>query len=365
MALRDVGRSRRRTLATMLGTVLSLVLVLSAVGMMTSMIGAINIQFGHIDRQDATVVADPATADATQAQLRTTPGVTAVETVITTPVVVGHDGRSYATTLGGYADTTVMHGFRTPDGGWTQLPTDGVLAGRSLADTLHVHVGDQIELTTPDGRATAVRLAGLVDEPLGTAVYADTTIAQQVAGSGGPVTYQLRYASGVDEDAQRQTITSLPGVVAYTSSGGLLSQLDQYLALFWAFIGLMIGLGAVLALTVIYVTMAVNVVERTNELATLRAAGVSLRRVGATLATENLLATALGLPVGLAAGYLAAQAFLATFSNDLFAFHLSLSPWALLAAALGVLAAAGLSQWPAVRAVRRLDIARVVRERAQ
>ncbi|MEV0271456.1 FtsX-like permease family protein [Hamadaea sp. NPDC050747] len=366
MALRDVGRSRRRTLATMLGTVLSLVLVLASIGMMTSMIAAVDLQFGQIDKQDATVVADPATADATRQQLEATPGVTAVEQTITTPVTAANDGHSYTTTLTGYAQNTVMHGFRTPGGDWTQLPAEGILAGRSLADELHIAVGDHITLSTPDGRSTDVTLAGLVDEPLGTVLYANTTVAQHITGTGiGPATFLLRFTDNVDDDTQRQTVTSIPGVVAYTSTGGLLSQLDQYLGLFWAFIGMMVILGAVLALTVIYVTMAVNVVERTNELATLRAAGVPLRRVGAVLATENLAATTLGLPIGLAAGFLAAKAFLASFSNDLFTFELNMGWWALLLAALGVLLAAALSQWPAVRAVRRLDIARVVRERAQ
>jgi putative ABC transport system permease protein len=129
------------------------------------------------------------------------------------------------------------------------------------------------------------------------------------------------------------------------------------------FIALMIILGAILAFAVIYVTMAVNVVERTNELATLRTAGVPLRRVAGTLATENLLATALGVPLGLILGVLAARAFLDTFSSDLFHFALHLDWWTLPASAAGVLLAAALSQWPATRAIRRMDIARVVRER--
>ena len=85
-----------------------------------------------------------------------------------------------------------------------------------------------------------------------------------------------------------------------------LTLLPAYLGLFGAFVIMMVGLGALLALAIIYVTMAVTVVERTNELATLRAAGVLLRRVGATLATENLLATLLGVPVGLVLGVIAA-----------------------------------------------------------
>ncbi len=136
----------------------------------------------------------------------------------------------------------------------------------------------------------------------------------------GVASYVLGFDAGVDRDPMRQTITNLPGVVAYNDSKAFAATIDQYLGLFWVFGGVMIALGAVLALAVIYVTMAVNVVERTNELATLRAAGVPLRRVAGTIATESLVATALGLPFGLGLGVLAAKAFLASFSSDMFQF---------------------------------------------
>jgi putative ABC transport system permease protein len=163
----------------------------------------------------------------------------------------------------------------------------------------------------------------------------------------------------------RRTITGLPGVVAYADETAVTASINQFLGLFWAFVGTMVVLGAILATVIMYVTLAVNIVERTNELATLRAAGVPLRRVAATIATENLAATTLGLPIGVVAGILAAKAFLASFSSDLFTFRLSFGWWVVPAAMIAVLAAATVSQWPAIRAVRRLDIARVVRERAR
>lgn len=55
---------------------------------------------------------------------------------------------------------------------------------------------------------------------------------------------------------------------------------------------------------------------------------------------------------------------LATFHSELFHLDLHLGWWTLPAATLGVLLAAAASQWPTVHAIRRLDIARVVRERA-
>lgn len=361
MALRDVFRSRRRTGATMLGAVLALILILASVGMMTSASDAITVQFSQIQRQDATVTVDGSpSADA--ARLRSVEGVAAVESTRTGPVTATHGERSYATTLQGFDRYTTMHGFRTAEGEWTGLPADGVLAGSSLAQRLDVAVGDTIALGTERGVAR-VRLAGLLDEPMGTSIYAPDRVAARVSPDAGTATYLIRFESNVDRDAMRQRISRLPGVLAYADSHAVVASVEQYLGLLWAFIGIMIVLGGILAFAVIYVTMAVNVVERTNELATLRTAGVPLRRVAGTLATENLLATILGVPLGLVLGVLAADRFLDSFSSDLFQFELRLGWWALPAAAVGVLGAALLSQWPAVRAVRRMDLARVVRER--
>ncbi len=174
----------------------------------------------------------------------------------------------------------------------------------------------------------------------------------------------LRFDGGVECEQMRRTISTLEGVVSYTDSQSVTAAIEQYLGLVWAFIAVMIVLGAVLAFTVTYGgTMAVNPAERTNELATLRALEVPLRRVAGVLAPENITATLLGIPIGLALGVLAAQPFLDSFSNDLFRLEQHLSWWVLPAAALGVLLATAISLLPAVRSIREMDIARVVRER--
>ena len=215
-----------------------------------------------------------------------------------------------------------------------------MLAGVGIANALHVKVGDTITLSTTRGTVD-VQLAGLLSEPLGTTIYSTNAFATKALPDSGVASYVMGFDSGVNRDQMRQTVTNLPGVVAYNDSKAFAATIDQYLGLFWVFGGVMIALGAVLALAVIYVTMAVNVVERTNELATLRAAGVPMRRVAGTIATESLIATALGLPFGLVAGVYAAKAFLASFSSDIFQFPLIMPWYVLVGAAVGVLAAAG------------------------
>ncbi len=57
MTLRGIGRSKRRSFATILGVVLALILVLASGGMIDSVIGIIDRQFNEIALQDASVVA--------------------------------------------------------------------------------------------------------------------------------------------------------------------------------------------------------------------------------------------------------------------------------------------------------------------
>jgi putative ABC transport system permease protein len=360
LALRSLTRSPGRTAATMVGGVLALILVLATVGMVTSMRAMLDVQFGDVQREDASVLVPPGSPPI-DAELTALQGVSDVEPSSTTAVTVTAGGRSYPTSLTGFMPHTVMHGFRGAGG---ELAENGILAGAALADKLHVRVGSTLTVIPAGGEPRQVRLAGLLDEPLGTALYATNSTAAAITGTPGNA-YLLRFDPGADRGALRAEITSMPGVLAYTDTHALENTVDRYLGLFWAFVGVMLALGAALAFVVIYVTMTVNLSERSTELATLRAAGVSTPRLTATLALENLAAMALSIPFGLAAGAAAAWWFLQSFNSDLFTMHLSLGAWTLVLAALAVLVAAALTQLPAMRIVADVDVARVVRERAQ
>jgi putative ABC transport system permease protein len=363
MALRSLTRSRRRTAATMVGGVLALVLILASAGMLTSVRAMLAIEFGDVQRQDATVLVAPAANDV-GAQLQSLPGVAIVESATIARVTVAANGHAYPTTLTGLEPATVMHGFRTADGTGRTLPADGVLAGAALADKLGLRIGDEMTVIPATASSRQVRLAGLVDEPLGTALYATNAAARSIANAE-PDGYLLRFGNDVDRDRVRAAATGLTGVTSYTDTHAVENQLDSFLVIFWVFAGAMLVLGALLAFTVIYVTMTVNLAERTSELATLRAAGVPVRRLTAALAIENIAATLLAVPIGLAAGVAAGWLFLRSFNNDLFSLHLSIGPTALILASVAVTAAAAFSQLPAARLIQRIDVARVVRERGQ
>jgi putative ABC transport system permease protein len=361
MALRSLTRSRRRTIATMIGCVLALTLILAAAGQLTTVRAMLDIEFNSVQRQDATVWVTPG-LNGVGAELKSIPGVADVEPATLARVTVSANGRIYATSLTGLEPATEMHGLRGTDGAARTLPHDGVLAGAGLAQQLGLRVGDEMTVIPAAGAVHQVRLAGLLDEPLGTAVYATNTVAQSITNLT-PNGYLLRFDAAANRDRVRAVATGVTGVLAYTDTGAVERQIDSYLVIFWVFAGAMLGLGGLLAFTVIYVTMTVNVVERTGELATLRAAGAPIRRLTAALALENLTATALAVPIGLGIGVGIAWCFLRTFNNDMFHLHLSIGPAALTLAVVAVMAGAALSQLPAARLIKRIDLAKVVRER--
>lgn len=68
--------------------------------------------------------------------------------------------------------------------------------------------------------------------------------------------------------------------------------MDDYMDLFYVFVAVMLVFGGLLAFTVLFATLSVNLAERGTELATLRASGVGRRRLARLVTAENLLVVA-------------------------------------------------------------------------
>jgi putative ABC transport system permease protein len=362
--LRGIGRNRRRTAFTALGTVLALLLILTSWTMIDTMNAAMHTQFDTVQKQDARV---DFTAPATPADLHAiaaVPGVAAVEPMTELPVTLSAGDRSYATALIALPQHTGMHGFRLAGGATTTLPTRGILVGQAIHDQLHVTTGDTITVRVGDAPGQPARIAGLLDEPMGTYAY---TSAEQLRAQApdAPVTSALlRLNPGADRDTVRRTVTGLDTVAAYQDSKALSRLYQQFTGLFYTFIAAMLALGALMAFAIIFTTMSVNILERQREMATLRIGGIPQRTVARIITAENLLLTLLGVIPGLVLGVLGGRAFLATYTNDQLRLELAIRPLTLIASAAAILLVAILSQRPGLRAIARLDLATTVRERA-
>jgi putative ABC transport system permease protein len=364
MALRGVGRNRRRTAYTIIGVVLSLMLVLVSWGMIDTVGHLLDRQFVDIQQEDATVYfATPADTDRVAA-LTEVPGVDSAEAVLVVPASLAAGDSSYSTSLSILEDDTEMHRFAI-GGDFGPLPGGGVVLGRAAGDLLDVAEGDTVSIIVPGIGTLLSEIVAFVDEPLGTVAYMARSDAEASAGVALPVTAAMvAYTPDADRAAMRETLTAIPEVAAFEDANALFAVVQEYMVLFYAFVAVMLVFGAAMAFALIFNAMSVNIAERTREVATLLAVGTDRRSISRYITAENMLVAIMGIPLGLVVGYFAAGEAMASFSSDLFAFDLHIAPMTFVWSALAMLAVALVSQWPGLRAVRRISIAKVVKERS-
>jgi putative ABC transport system permease protein len=301
-------------------------------------------------------------------------GVTRAEPVAGLSASITRNGETLATTLHGFGSNTQMHGWTNPSGA---LPADGILAGAAIADTLGVSEGDvlRIDLPTHDV-AIELEVKEFVDEPLGIPLYARLDVISEAlrdAGISDPESLMAEptvtsvmtlFDPALSRTTTMAALEGLPGVLAVQDARTLYDMVQQFLALFYAFIGIMLIFGGLMAFSLMFNTISVNIAERSTEFATLKANGIADRTIAWMVVSENMLLTTIGIIPGVLLGIGVSALFLSSFNNDSFTFELSINPLTVVMAIVVMFGVALLSLIPGVRSIKRLDVAQVVRERA-
>lgn len=363
MGLRGIERNPRRTVSTVLGVVLSLVLVLVSWGMLDTIQILMDRQFQEIEGNDATVHLVTPSLRPPIDRITAVDGVARAEPMLQLPGSVGIDEERVTTALVALPADTTLHRFFDPSGEEVALPDSGALVAEPLLDG--VEVGEDMEMTVADIGTVDVRVAGVVDEPLGSFVYLSFAEAERLAGGPVPVSsLLLSYEDGADPGSVRAAALDLEEVAAFEDADAMADVIRGFMGLFYGFVGVMLAFGAAMAFALIFNAMSVNIAERTREVGTLLAVGVERRTVSRLITTENLAVALLGVPIGLVAGYWVSAAALASFESDMFRLDLEMRPTTFVISAVAILLVALLSQRPGLAAIGRMDVARIIKERS-
>lgn len=363
MGLRGIERNPRRTVSTVLGVVLSLVLVLVSWGMLDTIQILMDRQFSDIEGNDATVYLTSPSPRPPVDEIAAVDGISAAEPMLQVPGSVAVDGERVSTALVVLSADTGLHRFFDPSGTEVTLPTEGALVAEPLLDG--ARIGEDMEVTVAGFGTIDVPVAGVVDEPLGSFVYLSFDAAGRFAGDSVPVSSVLvAYDAGADAGSVRQAVLDLPDVAAFEDAEAMAEVIRGFMGLFYGFVGVMLAFGAAMAFALIFNAMSVNIAERTREVGTLLAVGVERRTVSRIITTENLAVALLGVPIGLVAGYWVSAAALASFESDMFRLDLEMRPTTLVISAVAILVVALASQRPGLAAIGRMDVARIIKERS-
>jgi putative ABC transport system permease protein len=293
------------------------------------------------------------------ARLRTSPAFSAVVEV--REGAFGQGGR--ARRMDGVDAAALGQVLRmTPVSGSVPGLQDGeVLVGRKAADEKGWGVGDRIPVVfsrlTQTGGET-LRIAGIFEDVdlLGSFVVTMPTFEQHFTATEQLDSQVLvRRAPGVTA-AQAQPAVDAVGtafpVVEIQDQAAFRRTIESRINRLLGFVTALLGLSIVVALFGIANTLALSVFERTREIGLLRAVGMAPRQVRAMVRWESVIIAVLGALLGIAVGTFFGWAIVRALASEgvtvLAAPVRQLAVSVLVAAVLGVVAAA----FPARRAAR-------------
>ncbi len=366
MVLRHLRRFPGRAATTTLGLALAVAALISATFSLDSIDHTLDVTFGVMERQHATVLFSQAKAAGAVREVGRWPGVLVSRPYRVVPVTLRHGHLEHSGALTGVAAGAGLSRVIDTRLRPLALPDTGVVLSGTLARKLEVGPGDVLSIEVKTGlRQTYLeRVVGEVEQYLGSGAYMradalDRLLRQAPAADGAHVLVDAAGWPAFYEEAK-----SAPGVAALSLitrsrqrfEATMAENLRISIAIYVVFAGL-------IAIGVAYNSARISLSERARELASLRVLGFNRREVSTIILGELFVCVLLALPVGWLIGRGLADLIARSISQELYSIPVIVEPatyaWASIMA-LGAVAASGLLM---VRRIARLDLIAVLKTR--
>jgi putative ABC transport system permease protein len=190
--------------------------------------------------------------------------------------------------------------FTDINGNAVDLPNDGALITPRMAEALSVGVGDKLTAERLDGTVISLRVANIVDFPVGNEVYMSKTAFSKV--SELPFLVRTLLVNGQELDLNK--LKTDPRISLVETREEMRSNMLVVLKALQFFQVILIAFSGLLAFAVMMVLGYMNYHERTRELATLRVLGFYENEMKRLVLRENIWITIFGLPFGYLIGAL-------------------------------------------------------------
>lgn len=359
--VRNVFRAKRRSLYTVFGIAIAMVLSVATLAMFDSIDFMIDKAFVSVERWDVMAAFNAPFGDAKAAEVRGITGVKRVQTALALPVTISKGTAEEDVVLTAMRPTADFHGFEPMAGA---APADALAGGdlviaATTAKKLGVTVGGRVEIDSPLVHdPVAMRVGAISDEMLGFPAYVSLDAASALAGA--PVTsYNVMYVNADPQAAPdvRDEIYDMPGAASVQVKADFVEQLNKWIQLMDYFGSILLVFGAALAFVVVFTTFTANVTERTREIATMRTIGEDNFRLTIMVTLENLAIALAALPLGIWLGLWTTDLIFKSFEVETFHLKAYIAPESVVRICVLMLAVVLLSEIPPVRRIFKLDLA--------
>ena len=189
------------------------------------------------------------------------------------------------------------------DAAIAKLGTDGAIVDEGLATEHGLTVGNRFDVTSPKGDELQLTVRAIEKSPVLDALAMGPITISQAAFEGAFENNRniVTYVSASDGAALDRALKPFPDAKARTEAAYIdevTADIDSLLAIFYV----LLALAVIVSLFGIVNTLVLSTFERTRELGTLRAVGMSRRQVRRMVRHESVITALMGAALGIAAG---------------------------------------------------------------
>jgi putative ABC transport system permease protein len=366
MVVRNIARRPGRAVFTTVGVAFAVSLLVVGRYFFDAFDYMTDLEFRHIEQQDATVTFAEARASEVRFDLARLPGVLAVEPFRAVPVRLRHEHYRYRLALQGLPADGSLRRMLDRQARPVALPSRGVLLSSQLATILHVRTGDTVTVEVLEGRRPirAMLVAGTVDELLGLGAYLRLDELGRMLEEGPTVSGARLSVDPARSSQLYRTLKRIPAVATVSVREAAIQSFNETVAGSMRIsTRVMLVFAAVIAVAVVYNAARIALSERGRELASLRVLGFTRGEVALVLFGELGILTLIGLPLGGLLGIGICATMPTAFNTDLYRLPLVITGRTQLFADAVVLLAAMATLLVVRRRLNRLDLVAVLKTR--
>ncbi len=308
---------------------------------------------------------EPVSIDAVR-ELANLPGVERCEPrrVVSVRLRAGNHARRVGI-VGLPPDASLMR-LKTRTGHFVDLPHEGLVISKKLAQVLGVHAGETVRVEALQDKRPIVDvpIVELLDDISGLNAYMDIEAVNRLMREGQMVSGAMLTTDPLYLPAIYRQLKETPHVASVTIRQASVDSFRNTVAknmLHMRMINLSFAI--IIALGVVYNGARISLSERSRELATLRVIGFTRREISTILLGEIGTVTLLGIPFGLVMGYWFAWILTLFLDQEVFRFPFVIANSTYGLAAATVLAASIGSALLVRRKLDDLDLIAVLKAR--
>jgi putative ABC transport system permease protein len=363
---RNLIRQPVKALLSAFGISLSIALLFIGFYFFDAIIRIIDVQFYHVQREDVEVsFYEPRPARVVH-ELGSMPGVTYVEPYRAVPAKLRFTNRERRIGLMGLTAGSQLRRIVDKDLRVFNLPPEGLILDRTLADSLGVREGDVVTVEVTEGSrpVRSLKLDGVVESLLGLGAYMDISALNRLMNEDSSVSGAFLSADREQRGELYTRLKNTPGVAGVSLPETTLDSFNDTIArTIGTSTAFLIGFACIIAFGVVYNGARIALAERGRELASLRVLGFTRREIGKMLLGEQAALTIIAIPLGWSIGL--GMCFLITriIDAEIVRLPMVISGRTFLMSALIVSLAALVSGMLVARRIRKMDLIEVLKTR--